>query len=43
MHRWPVFVAIGLGTVVLVNAAFLAIALASAPDLEPSYVHAQDR
>jgi hypothetical protein len=43
MERWPVFIAIGLGIVVLVNLGFITVAIAYAPDVEPSYSNTQDR
>lgn len=43
MERWPVFIAIGLGLVVLVNGVMIAVAVANAPDVDPSYTNSQDR
>jgi hypothetical protein len=43
MSRWPVFIAVGLGVVVMVNAAFIYVAIATAPDVDPTYTHNQDR
>lgn len=43
MERWPVFIAVGLGLVVLMNVVMIAIAVSHAPDVDPSYTNTQDR
>jgi hypothetical protein len=40
---WPFGIALALGLVVVVNAAFAWVATSTRPEIEPSYVRAADQ
>jgi hypothetical protein len=43
MNRWPVILFVGMAVVVAVNLGFIWVAVATAPDIDPSYSGTQER